>query len=235
MNPLWRTASVSLAVALWASGASAEPTPRVDRTVTLSLSERTTLTYALQISPSELARVRAAGDQNHDGALGADEATRLLSSWTTAVRTGVSIATGRGRVGYLFPLDVKAFEVGHELDGLEGPVAVPEGAPGARVAWTFDLRLGGGDDRLDVEDKTAFLPFDRTRMSVKDSPQRRLVGLGLADDQLGTTPELSWTDQGRTVHVTWTPPPGRPWWMVPAVIAVGLLIAIATFWSVRKQ
>lgn len=231
MNRVWRGASLSLAIALWAGGAAAQG-PRVERTLTLALGQRTTLVYALRLSAAELARVRGAADANHDATLSAEEAAQLLAIWTTAVRTQVSIATGRGRVGFMFPLDVKAFESGREVTGLEGPVDAPK--EDAHIAWTFDLRLGGGDDRLNVEDTTTFLPIDRSVAVVKDSPERKLVGLGLDPNQLGVTSPLSWTEKNRTVFVTWTPPPERPWWMVPLVIAGGLLIAIATFWSVRK-
>lgn len=220
----------------------APPTMRADRTLTLSLGERTTLLYALRLSPPELSRVRAAADENRDGKLAADEAGKLLAAWTSAVRKQVSLAAGKGRVGFSFPLEVKSFEVGREASGLEGPVdlptASPDATPGARVAWTFDLRLGGNDDRLVLEDAVDFVPIDHSEVFVKDSPARRLIGLGVDEHKLGVASQLSWVDAGssekkRAVHVTWTPPPGRPWWMAPLVLVLGIAIAGATLWSVR--
>jgi len=240
----WRTALIALGLGLGAGSASAHlapPTMRADRTLTVSLGERTTLLYALRLSAPELARVRASADKNHDGTLSAEEATQLLGTWTAAVRANVSLASGRGRVGFTFPLDVKSFEIGREATGLEGPTEPPaaEMAPGARVAWTFDLRLAGGDDRLTLVDATSLLPIDHSEVFVRDSASRRLTGLGVDPAKLGVASQLSWvdaatTDKTRTIHLTWTPPPERPWWMVPLVIAIGLAIAGATLWSVRR-
>lgn len=229
----WRTAS--LVLSLLPSAASAQTTPpRAERTLTITLTERTSLVWALRLSPSELARVRAAADADHDGTVSAAEANKLLDAWTQELRAKVSIAAGRDRVGYTFPLEVKAIHRGREAVGLEGPIA--ETKVEARFSWAFDLRLGGGDDRLDVLDESNLVPLDRSEVIVHDSPARKLLGLAVDADAPTASGQLSWADHDkkRTVHVTWAKPPERPWWMVPTVIVVGLAIAVLTIRSVSK-
>jgi hypothetical protein len=217
----------------------APPVMRADRTLTLTLGDRVLLEYVVRLSAPELSRVRREGDTDKDSVLSRGEADRVLEGFRAAVTEHVRYASGRGGVGPYGRL-VAAHAIGTETSGFEGPVDIPERAPGARVAWTFDLRIASGDDRLALEDASSFVTFDHSEVFVRDTAARRFVSLGDAPERMKPAAQLAWVDSGRAathaIHVQWTPAPSdkRPL-LVIAIVLGGLGIVVATVLSVRRR
>lgn len=215
------------------------PVVRADRTLTLTLGERVTLAYVVRLSNPELSRVRREGDADRDGTLSRAEADKVLATFTSALHEGVRYASGRGFLGEYGRL-AAAFPMSSEATGLEGPVELPERGPGARVAWQFDLRIARGDDRLAIDDGAAFVQFDHSDVIVRDTANRKFVGLGDDPSRMKLSPELAWVDAGaghrHSIHVAWEPGKADArGWMMMLVIVVGIAIAGATLWSVRAS
>lgn len=217
----------------------APPVMRADRTLTLTLGDRVLLEYVVRLSAPELSRVRRDGDLDHDGQLSRGEADQILGRFRAALTENVRYASGRGGVGPYGRL-AGAHAIGFEATNMEGPIELPERAPGARLAWSFDLRIAPGDDRLALEDPSSFVSFDHSEVFVRDTPARRFSALGDAPERMKPASQLAWIDAGRaathTIHVTWTPAPTdqRPL-LILAVIAGGIAIAVVTVLSVRRR
>lgn len=217
----------------------APPIVRADRTLTITLGERVVLDYVVRLSAPELSRVRRTGDLDHDGALSRSEADRVLAAFHGELTEKVRYASGRQGLGPFGRL-AAAHPIATSSDNLEGPVDLEERAQGARISWSFDLGIASRDDRMTLEDPSAFVTFDHSEVFVRDSASRRLLSLGDAPDRMTTSARLAWVDAGRatphTVMVAWMPAPTdkRPLLMI-AVIAGGIAIAIATIVSVRRR
>lgn len=233
-----RAASILL-IAAPASAHVAPPVMRADRTLTLTLGDRVLLDYVVRLSAPELSRVRREGDADRDGVLSRGEADAVLARFRGAVTDGVRYASGRGGLGPFGRL-LAAHPISTDASGLEGPVDLPERAPGARVSWSFDLRIAPGDDRLALEDASAFVSFDHSEVFVRDTAARRLLSLGDAPERMKPASQLAWVDAGHpathAIHVSWTPAPSdkRPL-LILAVMIGGLAIAVATVLSVRRR
>jgi hypothetical protein len=217
----------------------APPILRADRTLTITLGDRVTLEYVIRLSAPELSRVRRAGDLDRDGQLSRAEADRVLAGFKTELTEKVRYASGAGALGEYGRL-AAAHPIAFEATGMEGPVDLPERAPGARIAWSFDLRIASRDDRLAIEDPSSFVTFDHSEVFVRDTAARRFATLGDAPERMNPTTQLAWIDAGKAsthmIHLTWTPAPmdKRPLLMI-AVIAGGLAIIVVTVMSVRKR
>ncbi len=233
-----RAASILL-IAAPASAHVAPPVMRADRTLTLTLGDRVVLEYVVRLSAPELSRVRRDGDTDRDGVLSRGEADAVLARFRSALGESVRYASGRGGLGPYGRL-AASHAIGTEASGFEGPVDLPERAPGARVAWSFDLRIAPADDRLAVEDASAFVSFDHSEVFVRDTATRRFLSLGDAPERMKPGAQLAWVDAGHSathaIHVAWTPPPSdkRPL-LIIAVMIGGLAIAAATLLSVRRR
>lgn len=212
---------------------------RADRTLTLTLGDRVVLDYVVRLSAPELSRVRRDGDVDRDGVLSRAEADKVLATFRAALTEQVRYASGRGALGPYGRL-LAAHAIASEAEGLEGPVDIPERAPGARVRWSFDLRIAAGDDRLAIEDPSAFVTFDHSEVFVRDTASRRFAALGDAPERMTPATQLAWIDAGKaashTILVHWTegPTDKRPLLMIALVLG-GVAIAAATILSVRKR
>lgn len=217
----------------------APPAMRADRTLTITLGERVTLEYVVRLSAPELARVRREGDVDHDGQLSRAEADAVLAGYKSALTEKVRYASGIGALGEYGRL-AAAHPIAFEATGMEGPIDLPERAPGARIAWTFDLRIAPRDDRLAIEDPSAFVTFDHSEVFVRDTAARRFASLGDAPERMMPATQLAWVDGGKAathvIHLTWTPAPSdkRPLLLL-AIIVGGIAIAWFTIRSVRRS
>ena len=234
-----RAASCGALLTTHAHAHVAPPAMRADRTVTLTLGERVVLEYVVRLSAPELSRVRHNGDLDHDGTLSRAEADQVLAGFRTALTENVRYASGAGALGPFGRL-AAAHAISNEATGLEGPNDIPERAVGARLSWSFDLRIAAGDDRMTIEDASAFVTFDHSEVFVRDSSARRFVALGDAPERMTTATQLTWVDAGKisthSIAVTWTPGASdkRPLFLI-AIVLGGVAIAVATVLSVRRK
>lgn len=213
---------------------------RADRTLTLTLGERVVLDYVVRLSAPELSRVRHAGDADHDGQLSRAESDGVLAGFRGELVEKVRYASGAGSLGPFGRL-AAAHSISTEATGLEGPNDISERAPGARISWSFDLRIAGGDDRVTIEDAAAFVTFDHSEVFVRDTASRRFLGLGDVPQRMTPATQLAWVDAGKpspgghTIAVTWTlgASDKRPLLLI-AILLGGIAIAVVTVLSVRR-